>query len=378
MMNPRTIMRWLHRWLGLTAGLIFAALALSGSMLLFQAQFFSWAHGDLIPPNLDMQPAAIDAWVANARTVAPHPDQLIVAWPPHTSHNISDAGMLIFGGGVPGGIGHMGFTGVLVAPATGELLGTIDIDRSPAYAPLFFHRNLLAGPIGSVLAAGSSALCLAMLLLGAYLWWPRGRVARKLTGRPWRALRRAAPLHHWLGIWTTAPLFVLAFTGIYLAQPAWLEPGLQLLPNGHDEPELAACESPISFDTAIERGRELVPAGSQWTGVFTHDGAWELSYRSPNSLDPEFGDYHVYADLDCGQVALAQTPESRSSRETAKTWLIYLHDGSIFGVFGEIVVALFGLAPFVLAWAGIRMWLRRRRKRQSLNRKLENTHRYNY
>lgn len=367
-MRARPTLIWLHRWLGLTVGLAFTALAVSGSLLLFQSQFFAWVYGDMIPDQLAEKPANVDAWVANAQQAMPDHLNLVAVWRPHVSHNVSDAGMLAYVGGKPVGFGQAGLRGALVAPGTGELLGRINIDRSLAYAPLFFHRHFLAGDLGRLVAGITAVLSLAMLMIGVYLWWPRRGVVRKLAGKPWRNLRRATPLHHWVGVWMALPLLVLSFTGLYLAQPEWLKPGLSLFPASPTEvPKPATCGAPIDLDTAIARGDKLVPGDSHWTALYVHGGGWEITYAAGGGLDPEHGDYIVYTDPECGYVTLTATPATRSPRHTAELWLIYLHDGSVFGRAGEVLVTLLGLAPLVLAWAGILMWLRgRARKRWRL------------
>jgi uncharacterized iron-regulated membrane protein len=67
------------------------------------------------------------------------------------------------------------------------------------------------------------------------------------------------------------------------------------------------------------------------------------------------------ADLKCGTVVLDETAQTRSPRSIAGVWLTTLHDGTMFGLAGQVVVAVLGLVPLTLAWSGIRMWLRRRK-----------------
>lgn len=76
----RTTLLFIHRWLGLTLGLIFTLVAFSGSLLLFQPQFFRWAHG--VPDNLPQEPRHIDRWVENARVAVPELADIIMIWPP--------------------------------------------------------------------------------------------------------------------------------------------------------------------------------------------------------------------------------------------------------------------------------------------------------
>ncbi|MBL8271260.1 PepSY domain-containing protein, partial [Steroidobacter sp.] len=55
-----------------------------------------------------------------------------------------------------------------------------------------------------------------------------------------------------------------------------------------------------------------------------------------------------------------ETPESRSSRETAKMWLHGLHEGVALGAIGQWLVTAIGIVPLVLLWTGLRSWSRRR------------------
>ena len=109
-------LRWLHRWVGLTVGALFVLVAISGTLLLFQPQFFLWAHGEMIPAHLSQDVGSAERWLENARAAVPDLHELVVIYRPHHEHNVSDAGMLIFGGREPGGYGKLGLAAVLVAP----------------------------------------------------------------------------------------------------------------------------------------------------------------------------------------------------------------------------------------------------------------------
>lgn len=376
-------LRWLHRWIGLTLGLIFAAVSLSGSLLLFQEEFFDWAHGHLIPPDLSAEIGSLDAWVENAKAAAPGLGQPISIMMPHVSHNVSDAGMVFFMGLEPGGFGNMGLLAVLVAPSSGEVLGTVDVDHSPAYAPILFHRDIWAGETGRLVSAVMGVGSMALLAIGLYLWWPpRRRLIAKLSPRPWRlTFTRSARLHDWFGFWALSVLFVLAVTGLYLVRPEWVQPAVDLIPGAGEEElheaehaaaaaaaaqggeQTAACAGPIGFDAALARARALAP-GAAFTGLFPEDEAfrhWQFTFAAGDDTDTMFGDIRVVADVACGSVELTESAALQTPQQKGELWLVALHDGTAFGRAGEIVVTLFGLVPVVLAWTGVQMWLRGRR-----------------
>lgn len=354
---------WIHRWVGLTVGLVFTVVSVSGSLLFFQPQYFQWAHGHLLPDGLSERVSSVDRWIENSRRAVPHLQGPIAVWAPHVEHNVTPAGMLVFSGQQPGGLGNMGFAGVLVAPDTGDVLGVIDIDRSPAYAPLFLHRDLWAGATGQFVSGIFAIGTLILLVIGQYLWWPASmRIGRKLWPRDWRkTLTHARPLHDWVGVWTFGLFVVLTGTGLYLVRPAWVSPVLDVAagPAPGATADTGRCGSPIGFDEAIARAASLVPGG-EWKAVYPAETAqrWELTFATDGGKAVHH-ETHVLADLRCGTVTVDATPQNRSARETAEMWLTGVHDGSAFGSIGVVVVTLAGFLPVVLMWSGVRMWLRR-------------------
>ena len=367
----KATLRWAHRWFGLSAGLVLVVLGVSGTLLLFQSQYFAWAHGRLIPDHLSQQLGSIDRWIAQARAAVPGMHGPVYIWSPQTDHNLSNAAMLMFQGNTPGGLGHMGAVSVLVAPATGDVLGTIDFDRSPAYAPIFLHRDLWSGHVGRVISGSVGIGALLMLPVGLYLWWPRTRLLQKLSPRPWRqTFTRAGRLHDWTGAWMILVLLMLVGSGVYLVQPGWVQPVLSALfgPERRAEPPTtdAACRDPgagpIGFDTAVARASAIAPS-QRFAAAAALDRRsllkWKLIF-APQDSQASYRQTYVLADLRCGIVKLDSSPANRTLTQSIELWLISLHDGTALGLPGQILIALVGLAPLVLLWSGTRVWLRRR------------------
>lgn len=361
-------LRWLHRWIGLTLGSVLVLICSSGTALLFQAQLFRWAHGELIPPALSPEVGSIDAWVSNSRAAAPDLPGPFYIWAPHSRFNISDAAMLLYKS-EPKGFGKLGYTAVLVSPATAEVLGLVDLDRSPAYVPIFLHGRLGVGRPGLWIVAIVAVATVLLLAIGLYLWWPpRHRLMQKLTPLPWRStFSYAGRLHDWAGAWSSPLLLVVAVTGIYMARADWLEPALRLLPGEATHasaPMPGSCTGPIGFDEAIARAG--VPG--ELVAIEAVDRAdrvqrrWELVFKPPGAASVA-QETHVEADLGCGTLAVAAAPGKRTARDAARMGLRGLHDGTLFGFPGEVFVSVLGLVPLVLAWSGIRRWLRSRRAR---------------
>jgi uncharacterized iron-regulated membrane protein len=366
----KATLRWAHRWFGLTMGLVLVVLGISGTLLLFQSQYFAWSYGRLIPDHLSQQLGSIDRWVVQARAAVPGMRGPTYIWTPRTDHNLSDAAMLMFQGNTPGGFGHMGAVGVMVAPATGEVLGTVDFDRSPAYAPIFLHRDLWSGRVGRVVSGLVGLGSLLVLPVGLYLWWPRTRLVQKLSPRPWRqTFAHAGRLHDVTGAWAFFFLLMLIGSGVYLVQPSWVQPALSALFGPERRVDYSATQicrgpsaGPIGLDTAIARAGQLVPT-DRFSAAAALDRSslltWKLIFTPQNS-QAAFRQSYVLADLRCGNVTLDSTPANRQLIASIELGLISLHDGTAFGWPGQILIGLVGLAPLVLLWSGTRMWLRRR------------------
>lgn len=354
---------WAHRWFGLTLGLLLVVVAVSGSLLLFQSHFFKWAHGDMLPNGLSRNVGSIDKWVENGRAAVPDLEGPRFIWAPHVAHNVTDAGMMIFPGH------DTGLTAVLVAPGTGKVLGVVSVDQSPAYAPLLFHFNLRAGRFGELLVGVMALGALITLPVGLYLWWPSlVRVPRKLSPRPWTlTFTRARGLHDWVGAWSVIALIPLIATGLAMLHPDWVAPAVSAIAGRSEQASQHRtdnCTGPITFDTAIERSRKLAPENRFVSMALNHEipggNAWEISLR-PEGSTALIDETHVMADLECGSARIELTPTDRTARDTLQMWIIGLHNGTAFGSAGQLLIALAGIAPLVLFWSGMRMWLRRGR-----------------
>lgn len=363
---------WTHRWVGLTLGVILTVICASGSALFFQRQFWEWSHGQLTPRDMSTTVGSIGRWIENGQRAVPDLGAPVAVWAPHVEHNQSRAGMLIFGGRPPGGLGQMGFVAVLVAPATGEVLGLVDVDRSPAYAALFLHRDLWTGASGRIVSGVTAVATLLVLAIGLYLWWPStGRLGRKLSGQPWRVtFRRARPLHDWIGIWTLPLLITLVVSGIALVQPQWAEPVITAAtgPAPEESSSSLACATPLTLDEAITQAVASVPFG-RFTSLYPVNPAqaqWEAVVADGSGA--RHRETHVRINQPCGQIAVEATPATRSPHEATSLWLSDLHDGAAFGTIGPAIVSLVGLSPVVLLWSGIVMWLRGRRPRESMRK----------
>lgn len=71
-----------------------------------------------------------------------------------------------------------------VNPYTGEVLGTVERDKTAMRLLKKFHGELLLGKIGTKFVELSAHWAIVMFITGAYLWWPRGNRSLKQAVTP--------------------------------------------------------------------------------------------------------------------------------------------------------------------------------------------------
>ena len=96
------------------------------------------------------------------------------------------------------------------------------VDRTPAYAPLFLHRDLWTGQTGQIISGVMAIGTLAAprhrhLSVVASVGSVRAEIARTAVAD---SLKQARPLHDWVGVWTLIVLSALVASGLALVRPA--------------------------------------------------------------------------------------------------------------------------------------------------------------
>ncbi|HEX7113094.1 MAG TPA: PepSY domain-containing protein, partial [Mizugakiibacter sp.] len=199
--RPARVRAWLkrlHLWLGLSAGLAFTLVALSGTVLAFQRELLLWQHPELRRPLPDRAQlaAVLDALGGAARpaglTALDLPTPALPVW------------QLYFADGARR----------YLDPQTGALLLT----RTPSDDALLWlrelHTHLLAGARGEQVLGAVGLLALCLLLSGLWLAWPRrGALLASLRPHAQPPIRRWVSWHRSLGVLTLPLLLTVTATG---------------------------------------------------------------------------------------------------------------------------------------------------------------------
>ncbi|MEG8040244.1 PepSY domain-containing protein [Sphingomonas sp. LR60] len=218
--RARILVRRVHLWLGLSLGLLFAVLGLTGSALVFYTGIDAALHPLVEAGRNDHAPGlASPVWDRALATGRARWQDPAGKW----TIEVTDEGGAIPARFYPSsGHGHHADRMMVWFSPDGTRIVRAEPWGGYLMSWLYqLHMALLAGDLGGQVVGWSGVAMLLILLSGIVAWWPRGSwrkaVAFKRNTVP---IRRLRDLHKLSGLWSMALLFVLVATGVLLALPA--------------------------------------------------------------------------------------------------------------------------------------------------------------
>ncbi len=365
----RIWVRRVHLWLGLSLGLLFVVIGLTGSALVFYVGIDEALHPE----------AHSDARALAPGWSSPVWDRALATG---RAAGFDPAGKWSFevtgeGGAIPAryyppsapGAAHSprqmlwfspdGGRIVRVAPWGGYLMSWI----------YELHMQLLAGDMGLQIVGWSGVAMLFLLATGVIAWWPRGSWAKALAfKRRATPIRRLRDLHKLTGVGSALLLMIITATGVILALPSVKAALLAPLPV--PEPRSSGgIGMPISLHRALGVARAAIPSARLVFIDVPGDGGQPYRFRLQVSGDPHarFPGSYVFVDRHTARVVAVQDVRSGGIGTAINAWVRPLHDGSVGGLPMRIVTVLIGFAPTLLAATGFLHWRRRVRKRGDRN-----------
>jgi ferredoxin-NADP reductase/uncharacterized iron-regulated membrane protein len=345
----------LHRWSGLTMGLVITFLAVTGALFVLRPSLDQIVNRDLRVVSACDQRMPLDALAGIAR--AAHPGAKLHSIEVSAAANSSTA---------------VKFTDkdyVYLNPCSGAVLGTQN-----QYGGLFgladsLHRFRFMEN-GRLVAGWNNVVFLVLLLAGGlYLWWPRRgqrlKSALKFNPRlPGSA--RTINLHKVVGIYTSVVLLAIALTAV----PISFEPVQDLFYRATGTTKLAP--PPRSAPAA---GARRLPMEQFWQNskLAFPNQEW-VSIRYPvKPADPvafevleqgaahEIAKSYLYLDAYSGTTLRllhydADVPLGRK----LYLYCIALHSGLVGGLPYQILLLLACIGIAVLAYSGLSPYLRRK------------------
>jgi len=356
----RAVLGNLHKWLGLTLGLLFALLGITGSLLTFYPELDLVFHPEIRAgsPGAPLQLAPIVAALRAAEPGRAGPWRIELprqATAPVTARYYK-----------PAETAGRSFAPLIVSidPAT------LAVSRRHFWGDDFFtwvydlHYTLLLGDVGKTLLGGAAVAVLVLLSSGVWLWWPpAGGWSRALgikSGAVWK--RRIYDLHVKPGVYGLFLTAILTLTGLLLVVPAWFAPAIAALspPTPYFQAGLAPVpgHAQISADDAARIARGRFPgADLRWLETPSNDKAvWRIRLCQDGEPGRRFPQTNVWIDAASGRIIAIRDPRQNSAGDTVLDWLHPLHNGEAFGLVGRLVVLIGGFLPLLALVTGVLRW----------------------
>ena len=196
-------LRLIHRWFGLSLGLVVIAMTLSGGVLIFHDAILRFKWPELATPIKSGQAHRYPEILAHVERQFREPGVALIKFP--------DQGMNAFR------LWLKDDSEVLAHPVSGKIISRWAWHETLTSILFEFHANLLAGDIGEQVAGCLGILLVGFVVSGLVLWWPRRRTFRLRFVLP-RALSssRLMRSHAAMGVIFAAPILLFAITGVTL------------------------------------------------------------------------------------------------------------------------------------------------------------------
>lgn len=375
--------KWLllHRWLGLSVGLVFVLLGLTGSLLVFDHAIDEWLNPELLLVRPSGQPGERREASQLEQPRYPSRPPLAQSIIEAAERAASKPAISVSKPRVPNGVwtvwfssGHESdpqFTAVYVDPTSLRITGQRVWGHDLMSWTYRLHYTLLAGRTGAIVVGLVGITLLVSILSGLVLWWPLWLHSLRAALAIRRGRLLVFDLHKSLGVASCAVLAVVGFTGVAMEFPATLRnmaavafSVTQTPPEPKSSTE-AAGES-VTADQAIVIAEKLFP-DAEWDHLHppaSHGGVFEVALRQPGEVQRSYGRTQVFIDRYSGQVTAVIDPHQSTAADAFFAAQFPLHNGEAFGLAGRILVFVSGLAPAFLYVSGLMLWWRKRRARR--------------
>lgn len=384
---------WIHRWIGLTIGLVVVLLGLTGSIIVYWREIDRTFNPELrVQPQPGRPTVSLDevlSTVKRAHLQRPKP------WTLETPFDEYAPIYATYSRPEERGLKYSTNLHVAVDPYTAKILRQWYWGETPVSWIYDVHANLQGGLTGHLVVGAFGVVLLFISLSGLYVWWPLGAFRKRhfLVKADSGAPRLELDLHRAGGFYSMPLMIIFAVTGYMFVYPGHLA-GLiakfstlgQVTPmslhggdethgtgsgeHKHDDPRypesMPRDVTPLTVGQAVTRALEVFPE-AEVKRVYSpagEKGVYGVILRSPvERLNKSYPVTEVWLDQYDGRVIVKSDPGRNSAGQDFLDAALPLHNGEAAGGFGRALVCIAGLVPLLLFVTGILQWLRRRRRK---------------
>lgn len=362
----RRVMFQVHMWVGLVLGVLFVAVSLSGSILVYDDKLTEWIEPS--PPAVTGGQRLPLVFLANAArgAVQAEPDAQVQVMLPSQP---GEAAMVRLEGksrAVPASLEKPANLLVYIDPPTGQVLDVRADGRLPLFQWLHqFHGSLKLGrDVGRPIVGWLGVGMVLLGVTGLVLWWPkRGQwkyaflVRKTATG-----LRFHRELHAAAGIWMFVGFMAVSFSGVAISFPQVMRAVV-----GAGTPAPAPKVVPVADAKPIVPDAALLIAQKQLPDAQVRGVTIPVESTQPYAVAfaSRFGTTAtVYVDPYTSGVLAVRDLANNGGGDSFMALQRPMHDGQgTLGPFWEFLVFLSGLVPLLFVITGTIMWLKKRQRR---------------
>lgn len=357
----RRVLVQVHLWLGLTIGLVWALLGLSGALLVFHREIDrlnmpTVSVGALAPLDDIIRNAAIAAG-SSIRTIgiADGRGDLLTA-------TYADKA------GEP--------QALLIDAASGRVVGTKEVEPATPFTGsasrwLYrLHESLLLGDAGETLVGVSGIVLLIATITGLAAAWPRRRQWRAAFAvSRWRSsTRKLYGWHRLTGLLAGFALLIIVPSGAYMIFAVQLRPAIaRLVPHllpVRVPPGAVPLVDRVGAARALTEARSVFPNASfvRLTFPTMKSPAYVVRLHQPNETRVWSGTTSVTIAANNGRVLGTYDPITAPFSNRLADAAFSIHDGELAGPLGRTLAILVGMALPALYVTGVIAWIRKRQR----------------
>lgn len=383
----RNKIKKLHRWLGLSSGLIVFIVSITGCLYVFKDEIQNSLRKDKI---FHQETAIQHKTILPLRELEKKVQQQVPEkYPLHWVEIPMDKSRSYkfhYYETNPKGWNYFQelviYKTVYVNPFTGKVLGVEDEKHGFFNIVKFIHWSLLLNSEWGTYVVGIPVLIFVILLIsGIILWWPKNKNARKQrfsfqwkNGKSWK--RKNYDVHSILGFYASFVALIISVTGLYYAffvvQAAiyfLFSGGSTQLPNFDHFHTKAPIEmrTASTLDTIAQKVEQLHPTAFAYTIDLGHPHLDDHEHANFSIYVKQLGhSYHInhalIFDENSGQLLHQHKHSDKNLGEKAISANYDTHVGSIFGLPTKILAFLASLICASLPITGFMIWYGRRKK----------------